>query len=189
MSGGMGTCSTRLLPASVNPSPSAGICRDGYQLVWELGAVGRKMIQAPARRCEIVAIAGRLCAMQFDRALARRRTRSFPPPCRAASKAQPTSFRKHRNRPHRKSAQALLALRRSTVTPTEISQEPSFSIHCLHLAHGQTGYQILRLQPQHPFRVHRKAANTAAHLGHFRPHRPGSRNVSRNRLTNWARAV
>src|SRR6267142_2173158 len=74
---------------------------------------------------------------------------------------------------HRKSAQALLALRCSTVTPTDIRAR-AFVLN----SRPQPGKWANRLSDfaasaATSLPSSSQAANTAAHLGHFRPHRPG----------------
>src|SRR5437899_4779488 len=79
------------------------VCCDSYQLVWELGS--RWAQNDPQRRrarCEIVAIAGRLGAMQFDCGLAGVEQGRF----RLHAERRPWRSRrasaKHRNRPPQK---------------------------------------------------------------------------------------
>src|SRR3981189_2055869 len=74
---------------------------------------------------------------------------------------------------HRKSAQALLALRRSTVTPTEMRARAVVLNSLPRPGDWATRLSDFARPATTSLPSSSQAANTTAHLGHFRSHRPG----------------
>src|SRR3982075_138145 len=74
---------------------------------------------------------------------------------------------------HRKSAQALLALRRSTVTPTEIRARAVVLNSPPPPGEWANRLSDFAASAATSLPSSSQAANTTAHLGHFRSHRSG----------------
>src|SRR5258707_393200 len=74
---------------------------------------------------------------------------------------------------HRKTAQALLALRRSTVTPTEMRARAVVLNSLPPPGEWANRLSDFAASAATSLPSSSQAANTATHLGHFRSHRPG----------------